>query len=400
MSNTLDPLSPIPFAKRIQKNLNKKAVYTDLANFDVLPGLTFGQAVDRPYISTLKGQLYSPDTALIKQDVTGTTDPITINRQPSVWFFLDDRHKKQNSYDTRKEIAEEVAKKITTFQDAEFLSKVYEATDAIDDRDMSGGTASDHFTLTENNIDKLFRLARKELRLNDVEDEGDWFVVLPPSAEGYLWQRVSDKNSAFGDASSEKGFMGRYNGFNVYISNNLCSSARWTPANNPTDGDYITIGGIKFTFKNTIGTTAGNIHIGGTTAATLDNLVALINAHGTTSDSGVSNVSVSDADKLTMQSWFAVDGTTYITVYIAGGSETITVTASETNDPWSHEICHIFFGKRKCVDMIVQSDYTIEEGRAVANGKIGSEFISTILYGCDTPVKGKEKMVDGLMSIA
>jgi len=398
MSNTLDPLSPIPFAKRIQKNLNKKAIYTDLANFDVLPGLTFGKSVDRPYISTVKAELYSPDTALIKQDVTGTTDPITIDREPSVWFFLDDRHKKQNAYDTRREIAEEVSKKIKTFQDAEFLSKVIEATDTIDDSDMSGGTAGDHFSLTENNIDKLFRLARKELRLNDVEDEGDWFVVLPPTAESYLWQRVSDKNSAFGDSSSEKGFMGSYNGFKVYISNNLCSSARWTPANQPTDGDYITINGITFTGETGALDAAGKFKIETDLATTLKHLAAGINAHGATVSG--SFYAVSDDNKLTMQSWYAVAADTYITVYVFGGSESITVTASETNDPWSHETCHIFFGKRKCVDMIVQSDYSIEEGRAVVNGKKGSEFISSILYGCDTPVKGKEKMVNALMSIA
>ncbi len=398
MSNILDPLSPIPFAKRIQKNLNKKAIYTDLANIDVLPGLTFGKSVDRPYISTVKAELYSPDTALIKQDVTGTTDPITIDREPSVWFFLDDRHKKQNAYDTRKEIAEEVSKKIKTFQDAEFLSKVIEATDTIDDSDMSGGTAGDHFSLTENNIDKLFRLARKELRLNDVEDEGDWFVVLPPTAESYLWQRVSDKNSAFGDSSSEKGFMGSYNGFKVYISNNLCSSARWTPANQPTDGDYITINGITLTGETGTLDAAGKFKIETDLATTLKHLAAGINAHGATVSG--SFYAVSDANKLTMQSWYAVATNTYITVYVFGGSESITVTASETNDPWSHETCHIFFGKRKCVDMIVQSDYSIEEGRAVVNGKKGSEFISSILYGCDTPVKGKEKMVNALMSIA
>lgn len=398
MSNTLDPLSPIPFAKRIQKNLNKKAVYTDLANFDVLPGLTFGVSVDRPYISTVKGQLYTPDTALIKQDITGVTDPITIDRQPSVWFYLDDRHKKQNAYDTRREIAEEVSKKIATFQDAEFLSKVYEATDTIDDSDMSGGTAGDHFVLSENNIDKLFRLARKELRLNDVADDGDWFVVLPPTAESYLWQRVSDKNSPFGDASSEKGFMGTYNGFKVYISNNLTSSARWTPANQPSDADYITVNGITFTAETGTLDAAGKFKSETDLSTTLAHLAAGINAHGATVSG--SFYAVSEANQLTMQTWFAVATATYITVYVGGGSETITVTASEVNDPWSHETCHIFFGKRKCVDMIVQSDYTIEEGRATANGKIGSEFISTILYGCDTPVKGKAKMVDGLMSIA
>lgn len=398
MSNTLDPLSPIPFAKRIQKNLNKKAIFTDLANFDLLPGLTFGKQVDRPYISALKAQLYTPDTSLIKQDVTGTTDPITIDQQPSIWFFLDDRHKKQNAYDTRREIAEEAADQIRIFQDGAFLAGVIDATDTIDDSDMSGGTASDHFVLTENNIDKLFRLARKEMLLNNVEDKGDWFAVLPPTAEGYLWQRVADKNSAMGDASASKGFIGTYNGFKVYVSNNLTCSARWTPANQPSDGDTITINGITFTAETGALDAAGKFKSETDLSTTLAHLAAGINAHGATVSG--SFYAVSDANKLTMQKWSAVATATYITVYIQGGSESITVAASETNDPWSHETCHIFFGKKKCVDMVVQSDYTIEEGRAVANGKIGSEFISNILYGCDTPVKGKEKMVNALMSIA
>ena len=48
-----------------------------------------------------------------------------------------------------------------------------------------------------------------------------------------------------------------------------------------TDGDTVLIDAKTYTFKDDVGTTEGNVHIGGTATATLDNLKAAINHAGT-----------------------------------------------------------------------------------------------------------------------
>ena len=54
----------------------------------------------------------------------------------------------------------------------------------------------------------------------------------------------------------------------------------------PTDGDTVTINGVTFTFKTTLGATAGNVLIGGSATNARANLAALIAAPGTTTASG------------------------------------------------------------------------------------------------------------------
>lgn len=167
------------------------------------------------------------------------------------------------------------------------------------------------------------------------------------------------------------------------------------PANNPSDADTVTINGITFTFKTSIGSTAGNILIGANTAATIDNLVALINAGGVTSDSGVSNVSVSAANQRTMKDWVAVDGTTYIEVRAKGASY-MTVSGSDATDVWTaaKQIQHCLAGRYKAIDCVIQKEPSVEMASTVSAGKSGMNILPLTLFGVKTFNAGKAEIFD------
>lgn len=102
------------------------------------------------------------------------------------------------------------------------------------------------------------------------------------------------------------------------------------------DTQTITIGGVVFTTVTTIGTTAGNVLIGLDAAATITNLVALINAPSTTTSTGVA-LSADDAYKIkTLLGLTAVGTTTTVTLTSSVvPTPVIAVSETETNFAWT-----------------------------------------------------------------
>lgn len=101
------------------------------------------------------------------------------------------------------------------------------------------------------------------------------------------------------------------------------------------DTQTITIGGIVFTTVNTIGTTAGNVLIGANQAATLANLVTLINAPLTTTSTGVA-LSSADANKLKdVLGLSATSSSGVLTLTSSKKLDSLTVSETQTNMAWT-----------------------------------------------------------------
>jgi flagellar capping protein FliD len=91
-------------------------------------------------------------------------------------------------------------------------------------------------------------------------------------------------------------------------------------ATNPTNNDTISINGVTFTFKSTLGTNPGNIKICSSVAKTIANFVNAFNTPGTSiseaTDAGF--VAFSAADQAKLKNITATNGTTYITLVAKG----------------------------------------------------------------------------------
>jgi len=154
---------------------------------------------------------------------------------------------------------------------------------------------------------------------------------------------------------------------------------------------WITIQGVTFTFVSTIGTTAGNILQTTSTAVTIDNLVALINADGV--GDGTNYVSLSTADKRTVQDWVAVDGTTYFEVRVPGASY-LTLTTSEAADVWNaaYQNQNLLAGLKGAIDCVVQLRPKILTASTVSAGKAGTNILPMTLFGVFTFNQGKSEI--------
>jgi hypothetical protein len=372
------------------RKLYKTNIFRSLASFEEQASLQDGQTVDRPYRSDISVENYTKGTALTAQDLTATSNTLTVNVVKGLLMYIDNVDKIQNKYSAVNAWADEAGQRLANIIDAYFLYEAVNAADTIDDGDI-GGTAGNGITVTTSNIVNVFaKINRKLTQLN--VPMADRFLALSPEFYDVLWQYIAGKESLLGDRTGENANIGRFGGLELYLTNNLTGTAVWTPADNPSNTATITINGVVFTFVSSIGSTAGNVLIGGTTAETIDNLVTLINAPGTTTATGVA---FTGANLRTVQNFVATDGTTYLHVAVRGGSY-LTLATSEALDVWTaaKQLQHLIAGRKKCIDVVIQQEPKVEMASTVSAGKWGMNILPITLFGVKTFYQGAREMLD------
>lgn len=391
MANTLTPLSPTYWSKIMGIKLYKENVFRNIASFREEATLRDGQIVDRPYRADVTVENIARNTALTAQDLTATSDTLTVNKYKGLLMYVDEIDRIQNKWDAAKAWAEEAAERLANKIDAECLYEATSANDTIDYNDLdSGQTAGLAAVVTSSNVYKLFTAAGRKLTAANVPLNGR-FAVISPEVHQALVEYVGGKESAFGDRTSEAGNVGRFMGFDLFVSNNLTGSARWTPANQPSDGDTITIAGITFTFETGSLDAAGKVKSETSTAVTLDNLVTFINEGG--SGTGGTGYALSAANQRICQNLVAVDGTTYVEVFHKGTAN-IAVSGSDGTDVWAYKAQHNLFGQRGSIDLVIQKEPGVSMASTVAAGKLGMNILPYTLFGVKTFYDMKARILD------
>jgi hypothetical protein len=393
MANSLTPLSPKFWSKTIGRKRYKATVYKSIGSSAEQAGLEFGNKVDRPYRANLVVENYVKGVAAVAQDLTATSDELTIDKQKTILMYVDKVDKIQNKWDAARASAEEAGKRLGIAIDAEFLYEAaLNANNVVDDGTL-GGTTGTGITITANNISDVVGHINKKLDEQNVgEEEGSRFWVISPQIKRALWSYISGKESLLGDKTGEYNNLGRYGGLELYLSNNLTASAVWTPANQPSDGDTITIDGVVFTFETGTLDAAGKVKSETSTAVTLDNLVAFINAGG--NDSVIAQgYTLSQADQRIVQEMVAVDGTTFVTIYHKGKSY-MTVTGSDAADTWTLHTQHSLAGVKGSTDIVVQLEPEVQMASTVPNGKAGMNIMLLTVLGVKSFNQGKNENVD------
>ncbi len=376
----------------------KTTVFRALASFSEKAGLAIGNIVDRPYRSNLVVEDYVKGVAAVAQDLSATSDTLTINVQKTILMYIDDVDKVQNKWDAAKEWAEEAGKRIGIAQDAYFLYEAINAADSIDDGDL-GGTAGSPFTITVSNIVNVIAKINRKLDIQNVDMERkSRFWVISPQIYDVLWQYIAGKESLLGDKTGEYGNIGRYGGLELFLSNNLTATAVWTPASNTLDGETIVINSVTLTFRNTQGALAGSVNVCANTANTLTSLAASINAPGTSvdeaTDAGFN--ALTGASLRTIQMFTAVATSTTLTIY-GKGTSFLTVTTSQASSTWTKATQHSLAGVKKAIDMVVQLEPELGKdsmASTVSAGKRGMNVMPLTVFGLKTFNQGANEILD------
>lgn len=397
MANSTSAANPELWSSLLEQALRKSTLFREIASFKEQAGLTYGDVIHRPYASDVSVDSYVAGTASTAQDITITDNSMTIDRFAIINVFIDDTQQLQSRYDLMAHYVEKMRKALQEDMDAHFLLEIRNAVSDVDNGDIAAGTAGDPFAVTSTNIVDVFTYADRYLLAQNAI-EGNRFAVITPAVYQKLLTYLGGRQTQLGDQVTQYGYKskGMFNDFKIYVSNNLPYSATWTPVDNPSNSATITIDSVVFTFVSSMGTTAGSILQTTSTAQTLLNLQALINAGGVGDDKNY--YSLSAANKRKVRNWYAtVDNATAptkITVWLGGRTTSVTVATSEALDVWSNETIHQFFGIEKCTDMVVQKEVNVKSGDQTSNGKLGTTFLANCVYKAKTFYEGTYKMID------
>jgi hypothetical protein len=375
----------------MQKKFWIKNVFRPQANFRLESDLKVGDTVKRVYRSATVPQDYTRGTDVTFQDLTDTAESLVVDKTPVIPFYIDDLDEIQSNFNERARYTEDTSNQMSNIINGWYTAEVVNATSVIDAADF-GGTAALGATITTANIQKMFALAQKKVSRLNTWGEGNFFANLTPDVYQVLLEYLAGKESVLGDKTGENGHVGRYMGFDLYVSNGGYWTGKLAIATQPTDADTVVINGVTFTFKTTLGATAGNVLIGASAATANTNLAALVNAPGTTTAQGVALTAANQAKLYGCVATAAAAATTF--TYRGVGAPVVAETLTAAADVWDTglNISHLMFGAKGAVDMVIQKNPTVQIEKAEA--RLGYKVIPYTLFGKKTFADGAVKLVD------
>jgi len=391
MANNLTASNKEKWDKELQIELEKNLTGLDICK--IHGNLDGYDIIDKPYMSKHLGQSYTKGTNFTVQDITSTNEQLSLDQVKCVPLLIDKVDMVQNFYSARQNLSPTIAEDLRRGMDAKILDQYDQAASDIDDGDI-GGTSGVSAVVTPSNVAKLFSSAGKKLNNLSV-GLSDRFAIISPTILEYMQLYIGGKDTMFGDQVLQRGRVGSAFGFDVYLSQNLTFTSRWTPANNPTAADTVTINGVVFTFQATLGVVPGALHIGTATANTLTNMVAALNAPGTAIADATETgyIAITLANQVLLEGIVATDGTTYLGIEHVGGGE-VAVAASETADLWSLETVHCLFGKRGAIDFGMQRSPEIGFNQEPKLLPGSGNLVAWDMFGVKTFLRNKDMLVD------
>ena len=396
----------------------KIPVYRAFADFTLTGKLKRGDTIHREYITKKIANTMGADGSFIRQALTDTDESLTINKEQESSFYIKELDELQNNVPVRNKHARDCMAALFNQVDGDALSEIANATSSVDDGDL-GGTSGNGITVTTTNIRKIFTQALKKLKLQNVllrsadrfegvikEDRIKRYgvAVISPNFSTTLLESLDGKDTVLGDTVGVNGHIGRYMGWELFDSNALYWTSTLLVGTNPSNNDSVVINGVTFTFKTTLGTTAGNVLIGATAADSVDALVAAINdsenlsaANGGAGPStvGTDYVELTLANRNLVKNLTATDGTTEMTMTSKGpGYIVVSETLTAAADIWTlaKQIEHQFFGINQSISVVIQKEPNMKV--QPRSGFVGNDVVTWTVYGLKTFNDQKPMLVD------
>lgn len=383
---------------RYQDILSKVMVGLKIANTRFESNLKFGDTVVRNVLdlSAVRVRSFTNLNDQTIDPLTDSEETMTINVQVGAVFPIARLEKIQaGPLNPAMTAGKEVAIKVANYLDSVILKETMNAWANFDTGNLttaaSNGTA---ITLSSTTVPQMVAQAYAKLFSNNVAMTNLCWVLDPFSvsqiAQYPIGKDITSENTVF-----KNGFTGNIFGAEVYTSNNLTGEAVLSIATAPTDGDTVTINGVVFTFKTTLGSTAGNVAIGGSADAARLNLSELLNAPGTT-DAG--QVALSAADQIKITDTYGIVATddsaaNTLTIVARGASRlTLSETLTDVTDAWTSNFVHAYYGMKGAIDVAVQDQPTMEM-RDEAK-QLTTNIFNNVVAAVKTFTDGSQKFLD------
>lgn len=384
------------FAKFWDKNLqivfNNENVARSFAKVNRLGNLRQGQTLSRSYLTKISPRSYSRGTAVTIRDVTLTEETLTVNQTPIIPFYMDNLDEFQSALNrgVAANVGKEFAIAVANLMDGDVLGEIANADSSVDDLDVNPSTGTDNngIEVTPSNIDKLFSVAAKKLeKATKGRFRNQYFAVLSPDIINILRERLAGKDSDLGDKVGTNGMVGRYWGFDIIEATSLYFTASLNLQTTPTDGDTVVVNGVTWTFKTTLGTTAGNVLIGANANAARTNLAKAFSntnsAAASAIDSDAVYVELTAANRDLVDTLVGTnDASSKVTITLEGkGAVAVSETMTAAADLWTPalQVEHQFFGIKGAPELVVSID--VKTDIKPVPDKIGDNWLIYVLYG-------------------
>lgn len=397
MSNSLGNgvFNPAFWSREMQTVFHKENVAIALANTELRSYLKAGDVVHKPYRTPPEVRTYTKGTDITVRDVHGADEYLTVDTAQVVPFYVDDLDKIQNGYDLASKFAGDAQRMLNNKLDQAFAGQYSAADNDVYADDVGGSGSTTAISVTTSNIQNLFTAAGRMLDQTDVPQSGR-FALIGPRLLETLRLYIGGKDTTMADIVGNNGKVSERFGFEIYYSNNLAFTATWTPADNPSANDTVTIAGVTFTFVATP-SSAGQVDIGGDTEASIALLVSAINnvalydqGDGAASGAGLGYYEVTDANRWLLTKAGIVATATATTMTIVGYGDI--VVSSLQSGEWSVQTQHMLCGLKGAVDLVVQKSANVEF--RTAEKRLGRYVYPWHLYGIKTFDDGDAQLVD------
>jgi len=400
MAQDVSASFPERWSKRIQLLREPETTFNVIASYEERSNLEKGDVVNRPYATALYARTLPSTGAYTRQDLHTTNESLTVNVKTETSFFEQDYEKIQASVALTDRFAKNAGDVINNALDGDVLGEYDQADSVIGAYEMDGtGSLADGlgYTLSTTNVLKTFTIAKRKLNRLNIPQNNRWGII-SGEFEDVMLQWFGGKESPLGDSTGKNGHIGKYMGFNLYLSNALGWSGRLEMSAVAGEDDTVVINGVTFTWNATMGSTEGSMNIANSASAEVTNFVNAIN----TPDTDIAETATTGFVGFTTAAYLkalsnivATDGTTYITIKAEGkGWIAVSETLDTEADIWTttKQIQHCLFGQGKPIDLIVQKYPNIE--MKDRTGYIGKDFVTWMLHGLKTFDEGDAQMVD------
>lgn len=303
-----------------------------------------GRKAHKPILSHPDIGTYTAHSDITFDQKTATKQTLEVDTFEYAAEDIDITEKNQTPYDLLSHSLTSIRKGLMNRVEQKFLSEIANAGHSISGSPVAVSSA---------NILDILEEAEGKLGAFDAPYETAMrAAVLGPRTVAKLRRAKSDRESRLGDSTLENGVVGPWQGWTVVQNNNLPWSASLKIATQPTDGDTVVIAGVTFTFKTTLGSTAGNVLIGADAAAARANLEKAVEG---LSGAGTNYVEISARDRFLISRKRRVTCTTAETMAFSGfGDISVSETLTAAADVWSAQKVKSVFMIRGAIDMVLQ----------------------------------------------
>lgn len=387
------------FDNAYEEIFQKVLVAKEIANGRFMADLKYGQSVERVAydISGIRVRSVTRGAASTIDALVDSNELLNINLEKEAVFYISDGEVTQaGPLNPGEVIGGQIAIKVAADFDARIFAEVVNANQTFNNGDLTtSASTTTPITLSSTTVPQMVSRMPAKLRNINITIT-NMALVVDAYAASDIEQYLLGKQFSVVESVFMNGYAGPIATADVYVSQNLMGETTLTSTSTYSNAETIIINGITLTMVTSIGSTAGNVLIGGSELISNTNIAGLINAPSTTNAnqvalSAANAIIFTDTLKLTADS---TDATPFThTVRIRGtGAGRLTVSKTAANASFNSPYIHCYYGKKGAIDYVLQDVKEVD--MRITPDRRGTNVFSSYLGGIKTFADGAKKFLD------